>query len=281
MISRVAPAARARCAASVSAFTFSRLPSALDADAGDDRHVAEPEQVRRAAAPARPRAERRPGRDPRPCRRVVCSGGASVESPSAASAPVRPTALTPAATSAATNAVLIRPASTRDHGLERVVVGDAQAVDELRRLAARLAGPRRSRGRRRARRRRARRPRAPRSPAAATRIAAASSSSSPPSLQDRVVNSSPSPSSKPNATLKFCTAWPAAPFTRLSMHDDQHELARRGVHPPADVAEVRVRDVLDLRQVRRRSAARTASPRRPRAAPRRPPPRPRRAASVA
>src|SRR5262249_62272721 len=28
---------------------------------------------------------------------------------------------------------------------------------------------------------------------------------------------SPSPSSKPKATLKFCTAWPAAPFTRLSM----------------------------------------------------------------
>ena len=47
------------------------------------------------------------------------------------------------------------------------------------------------------------------------------------------------------------------------MHETMHQLTARAVDAPADVAEVRVRDVLDLGQVASRSGARTATPRRP------------------
>ena len=65
----------------------------------------------------------RSGRRPSRC------GGAASRQPAAPSAPVRPTAATPAASSAATNRVLTAPGQHRDHHVERRVVGDAQAVD--------------------------------------------------------------------------------------------------------------------------------------------------------
>ena len=50
-------------------------------------------------------------------------------SPQPASAPVRPTARTPAAVSAATSRVLIVPGQHRDDDVQRRLVGDAQPVD--------------------------------------------------------------------------------------------------------------------------------------------------------
>ena len=49
-------------------------------------------------------------------------------------------------------------------------------------------------------------------------------------------------------TLRFCTAWPAAPFHQVVEAGHEDQPARRLVDAPADVAEVRVRDVLDFGQ---------------------------------
>ena len=177
-----------------------------------------------------------------------------------ASAPVRPTARTPQP-SIARDERRVGPAGQhRDDRVERGGIGDPQAVDEPRfeparaqlgvdRPAAamdddeRLTAPR-AHDRRQPRLRIAR--------GVLEQLAA--------KLQDsgHTHQFSPAVSSKPNATLKFWIAWPAAPFTRLSMHATITSCPPAD-HPPADVAEVRVRDVLDLRQIRAASAARTAS----------------------
>ena len=102
----------ARCAASVSAFTLNSSPSRDAPMLDDHRHVALPAQVdeQRRACPCR-RARRR-GQD-RPSRRSsTCAAAAAFTRPTPASAPVRPTAGTPAAPSAATNRVFTSPAST-------------------------------------------------------------------------------------------------------------------------------------------------------------------------
>ena len=222
----------------------------VDADAGDDRDVAEPSRSRKQRAsvpsgsPTRPRSASSPA--------TVRSGAARRERPIRPSAPVRPTARPPAAPIAATSAVLVRPASTETTvssvaasvtrrpstkrgrlaaraqlGVDRpaAAVDDDERPDAARRTIA-AAAERDRRG-------------------VLEQLAA--------EFEDRrieIVQFSPIVSSKPNATLKFWIAWPAAPFTRLSMHDDHHELPAGLVDAPADVAEVRVRDVLDLGQIR-------------------------------
>ena len=60
---------------------------------------------------------------------VALCGAAFSTGATPASAPVRPTALPPAALIAATNLVLIEPASTDTTMLSVVGVGDAQAID--------------------------------------------------------------------------------------------------------------------------------------------------------
>ncbi len=212
----------ARCPASVSALTLSSVPSGVDTDAGDHRHVAEPGEVlQQRTAGSRP--ARRRGRGPPVRPPPSSSRSRALDRPIPASAPVRPTARTPRAVQGADER-RVRPAGQhRDDRLERCGVGDPQAVDELRLEAAGRAARRRSRVRRRGRRRPARATASVRIAAAIACIAAASSSSSPPSFRTVVVRRcrscqfSPSVSSNPNATLKFWIAWPAAPFTRLSI----------------------------------------------------------------
>ena len=60
--------------------------------------------------------------------------------------------------------------------------------------------------------------------------------------------------------LKFCTAEPAAPFTRLSITDTTNARPVGLVDLPADVAEVRPRDVLDLGQIGPRDADKGRAP---------------------
>jgi hypothetical protein len=112
-----------------------------------------------------------------------------------------------------------RAGKHRDHHVERRAVGDAQAIDLPRRDGAaielRVDGPASAvhndqRPMQRNGRRQRRNPRA---------IGGRFKQLAAELQHQRPVHSSPTRSSTPNATLKFCSACPAAPFTRLSRHD--------------------------------------------------------------
>ena len=244
----------ARLPASVSAFTLNSRPSARGADAGHDRHVAAAHSVLISRRAARTSA-RRPGRGSTISPLVGFVRRRRLHRRTPASAPVSPTAGAPAALIAATSRVLIEPASTATTTSQRRLVGDAQPVDLMlrnRRLRERRvdsrpppctttsgAAPRHAR--------RCARPAplsARRDPRAARRR----------SFRRRRPSGSQQtrPLVESHITLKFCTADPAAPFNRLSMTDTTRTRPVGLVDLPADVAEVRPRDVLDFRQRRRR-----------------------------
>ena len=114
MTSRRAPSRRPGAAANVSALTLRSRPPSVDADARDHRHEADgARSVGQQRRRARPTRDGRRGRDrpSAPSDRAVRRRRPSTGRTSA-SAPVRPTARTPAATSAATSRVLTVPAST-------------------------------------------------------------------------------------------------------------------------------------------------------------------------
>ena len=211
-------------------------------------------------------------------------GGAAADSPQPASAPVRPTAATPAVAERRDEPRVDRARQHRDDDVERRLVGDAQAVDlpllDARRLAARRRSPCRRRGRSTsgaprgdARPRRRRR-----------RSRARSSSSSPPNFDDerspptlsaRTRHDSSVPERRAGSTSQQPRPLVEAEHHVHVLHglarralqqvvDDRHEdRAARRIDAPADVAEVRVRDVLDLGQRRLRRAGRTSRRRTP------------------
>ena len=61
-------------------------------------------------------------------------------------------------------------------------------------------------------------------------------------------------SGQPSAAFIACTAWPAAPFTRLSMAAVTSATRARAIDGDADVGEVRVEHVLHRHLVRREDA---------------------------
>mgnify|MGYP003694479805 CR=1 FL=1 len=110
-ISRRAPSCAARCPANVSAFTLNSWPSApmpMHAITGTNPAEVNTSSSRVSAAPVgmptRPRSTVRPS--------VARCSGAVSDRPHSPSAPVNPTAPTPAVLSAATSRVLTAPAST-------------------------------------------------------------------------------------------------------------------------------------------------------------------------
>ena len=212
---------------------------------------------RRARAPAR-----RPGRGP-PARRSWLRWARrrlTVATP--ASAPVSPTARPPAALMAATKRVLMAPASTETTtssvgasvtrrpstcrfgmpalGQRRVDLPAAAVDDDQRgRARRRRHAPRRARqssGRSRAARRRA--------------SAASSASQQPRALVE------------PEHDVQVLHRLAGRALHQVVDGTDDEHAPVGLVDLPADVAEVGVRDVLDLGQRRRRSAARTARRRR-------------------
>ena len=221
MTRRRAPSRAARWPANVSAFTLSSRPSRADADARDDRHESGAEQRLEhphvgAIRPARRRSCRSTRR---PSTRLVRRRLRRTARTARPRRSARPPA-TPAAFSAATSRVFTAPASTETTTSSVARVGDAQPVDlplldpgGLQRGVDLLAAAvhddeRRPGGRDRRDRRHDRRP-----------AARGSSISSPPNFRTTgaAVTAAPSRSSRPSMTFRFCTAWPAAPFTRLSM----------------------------------------------------------------
>ena len=62
---------------------------------------------------------------------------------------------------------------------------------------------------------------------------------------------SPSSSPHPYIRFMFCTAWPAAPFSRLSMHEISTSRRPSSASAKSEVAIVRVQRELHLRQLRR------------------------------
>ena len=128
MTSRLAPSAAARCAASVSALTFSSCAVARGADAGDDRHVAARPADRSSSAgravatgvPTRPRSTML-GRPPLAIGAARRTGHRGVGAGQADRAGA-------GAAQAATNRVLIAPASTATTTSSVARVGDAQPV---------------------------------------------------------------------------------------------------------------------------------------------------------
>ena len=186
-------------------------------------------------------------RDPPICPSTERCGGAGSESPQRPSAPVSPTAGTPACASAATNRVLIVPASTATTASSvgssvmrspstcrfsmpaclsaasislpppwTITTGSQARLDDARHRGDDGLKPRRI----------------------VEQLAAELD-------DDHSDHSSPRRSSTPSMTFMFCTAWPDAPFSRLSMTETRMTRPD-GIDAPPDVAEVRVRDVLDL-----------------------------------
>ena len=222
-------------------------PRFRDAETRDDRHVAVHEQqldqrrirVGRIAHQRRDRRRRPRSSDARRARRAAESGI------DAGQADGRH-----AARDQRRHELGVRRAGQHGHDhVERRAIRDAQAVDFLRRDRAAIEF---RVDRAAAAVHRHERPMRRRSAEASAAIRARSAGESQQfaaQLQNqRSAHSSPVRSSMPNATLKFCSAWPAAPFTRLSMHDTITSRRDAGVEAPADVAEIRVRHVLDLRQ---------------------------------
>ena len=127
---------RARCAASTSALTLRSTPSAstpMLATTG-----MQPSRTRSASSDASVAVRLADQSEIGDLAATPsCSGAARRDSPIRPSAPVRPTARPPAAPIAATSVVFVRPGQHRDDRVERRLVGDPQAVDEARRLAAR------------------------------------------------------------------------------------------------------------------------------------------------
>ena len=191
------------------------------ADTGDDRHVAVAAEIDEQSRPALTDRLAHAVRDP-PCSpSTVTCGAARSASASPASAPVRPTALPPAALIAATNRVFTLPARTltttssvsasvtrRPSTWCFAMPGACSARVDL--LAAAVHdGQRQQRGHARdhgrERREAAPRPRAVRRRPSGSASRGATSQRAPCARRSR------------SATLKFCTACPAAPLSRLSM----------------------------------------------------------------
>src|SRR5215510_9381319 len=171
-----------------------------------------------------------------------------------ASAPVRPTAFTPAAHSAATNAVLMRPASTD------TTVSSVSASVTRRPSANTGALPRAFRSASIARPPPWTTATGPEDwsaamPAAAARIAAASSRSSPPSLRSVILTAAqllawfargarslqPQPFVEAEGDVEVLHRLSGRPLHEVVDADDEHELPPGLVDAPADVTEVRVR----------------------------------------
>ena len=68
---------------------------------------------------------------------------------------------------------------------------------------------------------------------------------------DQHLHSRPSVSGKPSIRFMFCTAWPAAPFTRLSMALTTTRAARRRIERHADIAEIGARHGAQIGHVAR------------------------------
>ena len=148
---------------------------------------------------------------------------------------------------------LVRAARQRHaHELDVLRRRHAPAVDERR--LARRAPPAASRLRRRRRARAPGRPRCSPSPTRPRRRAPDLAAGRPPILMTRVIRGSPAVSSRPSMRFAFCTAWPAAPFMRLSIarRDEQHRLR---ACPPAAWRRCARRcdadDVAERRRLRR------------------------------
>ena len=194
-----------------------QLTVARGTDAGDDRHIAARQQIRQQLRRRRCGPARRQVRGPRTSPATLTIGAARFTVATVASAPVSPTGLPPARRTAATSRVLIAPASTDDHDVECRRVGDAKAVDLL-------LGNARSRQRgvdllaatvhddERGARRQARD-----AFGHALEIVRLLEKLATELQDETFLHSRPVRSSRPSSMLRFCTADPAAPLTRLSM----------------------------------------------------------------
>src|SRR6188768_3116366 len=191
-------------------------------------------------SPTRPRSTRSPF--------IVASGAAFTARPIFASAPVSPTARAPRAPIAATRPVLVRPAST-DTTLSSAALSVTRRPSTKRGVrprtfrSASIARPppcTTTSGSRFARRTIA---------AADAATALASSSSSPPSFRTVATSVQPRRFGKSVGHVEVLNRLAGGALHQVVDARHHHELTAIGGNPPADVAEICVRDVLDLREI--------------------------------